>query len=144
VKPILTRLAASWKGLKAALEGLSAERVALIISVGLMLGMFPVYGCPTVLCALASVVLGLNLPAVQLVNQIATPLQFAMLAPFLRLGARFVNSPRVPATSVYASLGVSALQAISGWVCVCLPLGIVLYLTLAHFLRRFESRLSPR
>jgi len=123
--------------LAASVKGLSARDAGLAIVVGVTLGLFPIYGCPTLLCALASLVLGLNLPAVQMVNQIATPLQLAMLAPFVRLGAHMVNSPQ--SGSFAAGLGVSALQAITGWVCVCLPLGILLYFTLACFPRCFES-----
>lgn len=88
---ILTALAAS-------LGGLSAEEAALILAVGLVLGMFPIYSIPTLLCALASFTLRLNFAAVQLVNQLATPLQLAILAPFARLGARIVNSG--PTTSL--------------------------------------------
>jgi hypothetical protein len=127
---IRTRLAASVKGL-------SARDAGLAIVVGVTLGLFPIYGCPTLLCALASLVLGLNLPAVQMVNQIATPLQLAMLTPFVRLGARMVSWPHTG--SFAAGLGVSALQAVTGWVCVCLPVGILLYFTLACFPRCFET-----
>ena len=52
-----------------------------------VLGAFPVYGCPTILCGLAAVALRLNLPALQLVNQMATPVQIALLLPFSRTGS---------------------------------------------------------
>jgi uncharacterized protein (DUF2062 family) len=123
--------------LVASIQGLSPETAALVLAVGVTLGLFPIYGCPTILCALASLTLGLNIPAVQLVNQLATPLQLAMLVPFVRLGARILNSPR--SASLAGGLGASALQAITGWVCVGVPLGVLLYFTLAHVLRRFES-----
>ena len=47
LKAWVSRLAAS-------LEGLSAEQVALLLSVGLVLGVFPIMGCPTLLCLLAA------------------------------------------------------------------------------------------
>ncbi len=122
--------------LTAPFQGLAPETAALVLAIGLTLGLFPIYGCPTILCALASLILGLNIPAVQIVNQLATPLQLAMMLPFLRLGARLVSSPR---SSFAGGLGAAALQAVAGWVCVCVPLGILLYFTLVHVLRRVRS-----
>jgi hypothetical protein len=124
------------------LDGCSAETAALIVAVGLVLGMFPIYGCPTVLCAFAGLMLGINLPALQVINQLATPLQLAMLVPFARLGARVLYLPG-SAKSLAWGLGASALHAIAGWLCVCLPLGLLLYFTLARVLRRFPPRWRP-
>jgi len=56
--------------LSAALDGLAPETVALVLTLGLVLGTFPVFGCPTVLCAVAALALRLNVPALQLVNQL--------------------------------------------------------------------------
>src|SRR5215470_646165 len=61
VKAAALRLAAS-------LAGLPVETVALILTVGLVLGTFPVMGLPTVLCVLAAFGLRLNVAALQLVN----------------------------------------------------------------------------
>ena len=60
------------------LEGVTAETLALSIGLALVLGVFPVYGCPTLLCAAAAIVLRLNLPAMQLDNALTTPLQLAL------------------------------------------------------------------
>ncbi len=127
------------KTLAASLSGLSAESAALILALGLTLGMFPIYGLPTLLCALASLILGVNFPAVQLVNQLATPLQLAMLVPFVRLGARLVGSPH--AGNFFTGLGASALQGIAGWFSAGVPLGVILYFALLWILRR-PSRLA--
>jgi uncharacterized protein (DUF2062 family) len=116
-----------------ALHGLPPETVVLILAVGFVLGTFPVYGCPTLFCLLAAVALRLNLPALQLVNQLTSPLQIALLVPFARLGARIVPSPA--AAPAAWKLGTAALQAITGWFVVCVPLGILLYASLVCWLR---------
>jgi|HubBroStandDraft_4_1064222.scaffolds.fasta_scaffold802580_1 uncharacterized protein (DUF2062 family) len=121
------------------LEGLSADGIALILAIGLVLGTFPIYGLPTILCALAGLVLGLNLPALQLVNQLVTPLQLILLVPFARVGARIMNSPG-SATPLAWGLGAAALHAVTGWLCLCLPLGILVYFALGNILRRFSAR----
>jgi len=64
--------------LAAATQGLSADKIALIVALGLVLGAFPVYGCPTILCGLAAIVLRLNLPKPQLL--LAEPSVFSGLA----------------------------------------------------------------
>jgi uncharacterized protein (DUF2062 family) len=132
------------------LEAGAAETLALSVGLALVLGVFPVYGCPTLLCAAAAIVLRLNLPAMQLVNALATPLQLALLIPFHRLGDWLLPGvgaadPRVPA-GVHAEawrfldgIWTLALHAVAGWFCVCAPLGILLYLIL-----RYAGRLRQR
>ena len=76
-----------------ALRGMSPEAMALSIALGFVLGVFPVPGCPTLLCALAALILRLNGPAVQAVNYLVYPLQLALFAPFMRLGGRLFPAP---------------------------------------------------
>ena len=124
--------------LLAAMEGLSPETMALMLAVGLVLGTFPVYGCPTVLCALAALALRLNVPALQLVNQLSTPLQIALLVPLARVGACIIGAP---ASSTFTfKLGAAVLQAVAGWCCICVPLGIALYFLLLYSIRRWRRQ----
>ena len=115
---------------------LSAENIALILAVGLVLGTFPVYGCATLLCVLASLVLRVNFPALQVVNQLCFPLQLALLMPLARLGSLIVAPSSGLATTIAGRLGAAVLQAIAGWFCVCIPLGLLLYVILISLLRR--------
>jgi len=122
----------------ASVAGLSPATIALILAVGLVLGVFPVYGCPTVLCVVAALALRLNVPALQLINQLVSPLQLALWVPLNRFGARLVHEyVPLPAS---ASLAGAARDAVIGWFCLCVPLGIVLYFILAHALRRKALR----
>jgi hypothetical protein len=114
--------------------GLSPETIALILALGLVLGIFPVFGCPTLLCVLAAVMFRLNLPAIQLVNQLSSPLQLALLIPLGRAGAHIERDPAA------WSLSSGARHAIVGWLCLCIPLGFVLYLILVFALRRHRHR----
>src|SRR5580692_2926222 len=47
---------------RASVAGLSPETIALILVLGLVLGVFPVFGCPTLLCIVAALAFRLNLP----------------------------------------------------------------------------------
>ncbi len=121
--------------LAALTKGLAAEKIALIIALGFVLGTFPVLGCATALCAAAALAFRLNLPALQVMNQIATPAQYLLLLPFARLGARLIGSrPGLPG---------AVLHAVTGWFCISAPLGVVLYFTLVYLMRgRLRHRLN--
>jgi uncharacterized protein (DUF2062 family) len=141
LKAVASRLAAS-------VHGLSGDSMAIVLAVGFVLGTFPVYGCPTVLCLLAAVVLRLNAPALQLVNQLSAPLQLALLIPFARLGGRILGSPATASNSVLLRFSELTLQAVAGWFCISVPLGFLLYLALSYALRwrrsaRFHQLESP-
>ena len=118
------------------IRDLSSENIALILAVGLVLGTFPLYGCATLLCVLASLVLRVNFPALQVVNQLSWPLQIAMVVPLARLGSRIVVPSSGFAPTIAGRLGAAALQAVVGWFCVCIPLGLLLYIMLTYLLRR--------
>jgi len=101
--------------------------VALPIAVGFVLGTFPVLGVASILCAVVALVFRQNLPAIQIVGQAATPVQYALLLPLARIGARVVG--------FHAGIGGAAIDAVTGWLCVCVPLGVVLYVTLVFLMR---------
>jgi len=129
--------------LAASLQGLPVDSIAIILAVGLVLGTFPVYGCPTVLCLLAALVLRLNAAALQLVNQLSSPLQLALLIPFARLGERVLRSPATASGGIVSRFLELTVRAIAGWLCISVPLGILLYLVLVYALpRRQGTRLQ--
>lgn len=121
--------------LRASLQELSPSQVALLLSVGLVLGVFPIMGCPTVLCLLAACGLRLNIAALQLLNNISSPLQFALLLPLARAGAWLCGAAAAPDGSLAGKLGAGALHAVVGWTCICIPLGLVLYCILVVVMR---------
>lgn len=76
-------------------QGITPEKIAQSLAFGIVLGVFPVLGSTTILCALAAIVFRLNLPAIQLVNYFVYPLQLALLIPFIRFGEILFRSPHV-------------------------------------------------
>jgi hypothetical protein len=128
VKAISSRIASS-------MRDLSPEDVALLLAAGLVLGIFPVCGIPTILCILASLVARVNFPALQIVNQLSWPLQIAMLVPLGRLGSRIMAPSNGIATTIAGRLGMAVVHAVAGWFCICIPLGLLLYFSLLCILR---------
>lgn len=81
-------------------QGITPSRIALTVALGIVLGIFPILGSTTLLCALAGLWLRLNQPVIQLVNYFVYPLQIALLLPFYRAGETLFRQPHVPIFSV--------------------------------------------
>ncbi len=80
-----------WEPLRTQLrQGLSPERLAWTVAVGLALGVYPVLGVTTFLCLGAAHAARLNQPAIHLVNQAVYPLQLLLLVPFMKLGIALI------------------------------------------------------
>ena len=134
------------------LEEMSDEELALIVALGFVLGLVPVPVCATLLCALAAVVLRLNGPAIQAVNYVVYPLQLALFAPFMRLGGWLFRAPagtppviHGPAWCAVPGICVAAAHAVAGWLCVSVPVGLLVYcgaFQSARFFRLSFSRTS--
>jgi len=77
-------------------QGVTPEKMAMSLALGVALGVFPVLGTTTALCALAALILRLNLPAIQIVNYFVYPLQIALLIPFFRMGEKLFSAPHLP------------------------------------------------
>lgn len=133
------------------LQGITPEKIALSLACGAVLAVFPVLGSTTLLCAVAAILLGLNLPAIQLVNYLMYPIQLALIVPFLRAGAFLFHTKPLPfslsqmlamfrgdARHTLALLWVSALQAVVVWT-LCAPFAIA---TLYAILRPAVARVS--
>lgn len=79
-------------------QGVTPRELALSVALGVVIGLVPVLGVSTALCALAALLLRLNMPAIQLVNYLLMPLQLLLIVPQLRFGEWLVRAPRFPIT----------------------------------------------
>ena len=95
-------------------QGVTPEKIALSVALGATLGVFPALGWSTALCAIAAIVLRLNLPAIQVVNYFVYPAQIALLVPFFRWGERLFRAPHFPlsVSQIYALFHAGAWMAI--------------------------------
>lgn len=77
-------------------QGIAPHKIALSIALGMVLGVTPVIGISTLLCALAAVAFGINLPLIQVVNYLVYPLQLLLLIPFIQAGQWLFRQPLLP------------------------------------------------
>jgi uncharacterized protein (DUF2062 family) len=133
-------------------QGITSEKVALSLAFGIVLGVFPLLGSTTLLCAAAAVVLRLNLPAIQLVNYFVYPVQLALIVPFMRAGeilyraqparlslAQILAMARADLPHAISTLWVAALHAVSVWLLLAPLVIFVLYFSLLYPVRRLSA-----
>ena len=77
-------------------QGLTPHKIALTVALGVMLGVIPVVGSSTLLCAIAAVAFSINLPLIQVVNYLVYPLQLLLLIPFIQAGQWLFHRPPLP------------------------------------------------
>ncbi len=86
-------------------QGMSPERLALCVAIGIVIGNIPILGLSTALCALIALVFRLNLPAMQIVQALMAPTQLLLIIPFVRLGEWVLRAPHQP-LSIQAGLAL--------------------------------------
>jgi len=133
-------------------QGITPEKIALSIALGITLGVTPVLGSTSILCFLAAVVFRLNAPAIQLVNYFVYPLQFALLIRFIRMGewifaartaslsvAQIVNLIQADGWRAIAVLWTATMHALVAWLALGSLASLIIYLLLAPALRRLSA-----
>lgn len=79
-------------------QGLAPRELALSLAMGSGIGIYPVLGVATPALTLIALVRKLNLPAIQLVSYLMSPLQLILIIPFMRIGEWVVGAPPQPMT----------------------------------------------
>ena len=137
-------------------QGVTPEKMALSLALGVAIGVFPALGTTTALCALVAFLWRLNLPAIQIVNYFVYPVQLALIIPFFRAGEILFGAPHLPlsASQVVALVRASFWEAIRflwtttwhamvAW-CLAAPVFVgVAYVLLVPILRR-ATRQAPK
>jgi uncharacterized protein (DUF2062 family) len=137
-------------------QGVTPEKMALSLALGVALGVFPVLGTTTALCALLAFLWRLNLPAIQIVNYFVYPLQIALLIPFFRAGEKLFAAPHLPLSleqilaAVHASfwgatrfLWTTIWHAAVAW-CLMAPVFVSLAYVILVPLLRHTTRMTSK
>ncbi len=121
-------------------QGLTPQGVSLCVASGITLGLFPVPGTTTILCAGASRLLRINAPITQAVNWIAAPLQLILIIPFMKFGALLLGmdgsllsdaaAARISGEGIVTVLGEFGTLLLAGsltWLIVSIPMFLTAY-----------------
>jgi uncharacterized protein (DUF2062 family) len=121
-------------------DGMSPSKIALCVAAGGILGLFPVPGVTTLLCAAVAWGLRLNHAAIQAVNYAAYPLQLLLIGPFFALGSRWLGDGGLtdaaalfsqPGSDLPTAVMAAApylLGAIAVWAAAGLPAAVLVFI----------------
>jgi uncharacterized protein (DUF2062 family) len=135
-------------------QGITPEKIALTVALGLLISVFPIIGATTLLCGLVAFALRLNQPIIQIINYFAYPLQLILLIPFYRAGEYLLGLKPVPlnipllferfradAGQFFRDFGLIALGGVFVWLLVA-PFAIAaIYYAVRPFLRVLAARI---
>jgi uncharacterized protein (DUF2062 family) len=137
-------------------QGITPEKIALSIALGVVCGLFPIMGATTLLCVGAALALRLNQVAIQVVNYLMSPLQVAGILLFVRFGewllgaapvplspAELVRSFRANPAAFLTRFGWTGVHGILGWAVVAPFVALALYAAVVPLLRRAGGRVGP-
>jgi uncharacterized protein (DUF2062 family) len=141
--------------IKAVRAGISIEKLAVSLALGITVGLIPLYGFTTLIVGFIALSLRLNFIAAQIAHYIVYPLQVALLVPFLKLGDAIIKCSDISfSVKQYAhlfktdfwgalhELWLVNLSAVIIWLIIAVPLFILLYYTIRYFVRRYFIRLK--
>jgi uncharacterized protein (DUF2062 family) len=137
-------------------QGITPEKVALSIALGVVCGLFPIMGATTLLCIAAASAMRLNQVAIQVVNYLMSPLQVGGILLFVRLGEWLVGAEPVPFSpaelarslradpgAFFSRFGWTGVHGILGWSVVAPFVALALYAAVIPLLRRAAAEMGP-
>jgi uncharacterized protein (DUF2062 family) len=136
-------------------QGLSAEKIALTVAVGLCIAVNPVIGTTTLGCFVAAWALGLNQPIIQTINWSSYVLQLLLIFPFIRLGewifraaperrsfGELAAMTKAHPLDALATLGATILHAVVAWLLVAPLIVAAVYFAMRPLLRALARRVA--
>lgn len=134
---------------------MTPEKLALTISVGFAIGVFPMFGLTTLFSAAIAVYLRLNMPIIQAVNYMMYPLQLLLFIPLVNVGDFVFDIPSFPFTlsevinmfemdllGTLKSLWLANMRAIVGWLIVAVPVAVLTYFLTLPLFRKLDRRFN--
>ena len=130
--------------------GLSADKLALSITIGIIAGLFPVIGATTIISLFLTMLFRQNLLVVQSVQWVMALFQVLLIIPFMQIGAFILSQQALHINIEQISLafepgiisgiktiGIFHLYAILTWTILSIPTGAISYFVFrAVFLRK--------
>ncbi len=136
-------------------QGTTPEKLALSLSLGITVGIIPLYGLTSLLITLIALAFRLNFALTHAVHYIVHPLQIALIIPFMKLGELFYDGSLIPYSikkfifmvnndlwGTLHNFWVAYLSAFLIWLIISFPLMVILYRSLIIPLRRYKLAIA--
>jgi len=132
--------------------GLTPEKLAFSVTIGIVAGLFPVIGTTTLLSLLLTLLFRQNIVIVQSVQWLLALLQIILIVPFMQIGAFLLNEQSIHINlnqinqafqpgvlSGIKTIGIFQLYAILSWMILAIPASAISYFTLKAVFHRKKS-----
>jgi len=137
-------------------DGLTPDKLAFSVTIGIIAGLFPVFGTTTLLCLLLTLLFRQNLLVVQSVQWLLAVFQIFLIIPFMRLGAFLMNQPELHINldqikSAFEpgmmegiqTLGMFHLYGILSWTVLAIPSAFISYFAFLAVFRKKNQPINP-
>lgn len=133
--------------------GLSPGKLALTVSLGLVVGIMPLLGVATLVCTALGYRFKLNIPALLLICYLAGPFYLVLYLPFIQLGiwafgaaefrmsfGEILEMFREDWLMALNKIWLANMLGLLAWALVSIPLGFGLYFSLKPVFRKMLYR----
>jgi uncharacterized protein (DUF2062 family) len=137
--------------------GTTPEKIAWTISLGVVLGVFPIMGSTTLVCLLVGWLLRLNQPVLHVFKTLVYPLHLALILAFIRLGERLYGVPlisfsipqlldrfKLDPLQFAKDFGMAAWHGVSAWLLIAPVAAILIKVAVLPVLRQLAVSLQRR
>jgi uncharacterized protein (DUF2062 family) len=133
-------------------QGITPRKLAVTCALGVVIGIFPIFGTTTLFCLAVALIFRLNIPLIQLVNYLVAPLQLILILPFIRMGTYVFRLNPFPYTAeeltsmfrndfwfLLKETGMALVIGIGVWVVISVPLFFLLFYLSLWFISRWRT-----
>ncbi len=130
-------------------QGMAPRKVALSISLGLIIGVFPILGTTIIISFIIAWIFRLNVLLIQAANVACSVFQLVLMVPFVKIGSVILRSKMdvqhisqitmTDFTSLFSGAGFITLSGITGWIIMCIPIGFAIYFLLLKHLEKLKQ-----
>lgn len=138
-------------------QGISVERVSWTVSLGMVLGVFPIMGSTSLICIVAAWAFGLNQGLLHLFKALVYPAHLALILVFIHLGERLYGVPLISFSipqllgkfkddplQFGREFGMAAWHGVSAWLLIAPFAAILIKLVAQPILRRIARSIEKR
>lgn len=136
--------------------GLTPEKLAFSVTIGIIAGVFPVLGATTLVSFLLTLLFRQNIAIVQSVQWLFALLQIILIIPFMQFGALLLNQQAIHISmheinvafqpgffSGIKAIGIFQLYAVLSWTILAIPASAISYFTLRAVFNMKKSENNP-
>lgn len=138
-------------------QGITPQKIALTLALGITGGIFPILGATTLICLIFGICFKLNQPIIQMVNYLVSALQLAMILVFIRIGEFVVRATPVSFSipelfrkfhqspmEFLREFGMTGVHGIIGWLLIAPELTLLLYLIFLPLLKKLARKTTDK